>query len=111
MFIDPTECDIDDGGDNILDEEDDEDEDDAAPAPMEAPAGFTIVLDAPQDAWERTSVIVEPTVGLDSVVMVPSDSTFWVSGRILFVLRILFLESRPVRLFLEQADSISVPEK
>ena len=35
---------------NILDEEDDEDEDDAAPAPMEAPAGFTIVLDAPQDA-------------------------------------------------------------
>ena len=36
-------------------------------------------LDAPQDAWERTSVIVEPTAGLDSVVMIVygKDRPFW----------------------------------
>ena len=36
-------------------------------------------LDAPQDAWERTSVIVEPTLGLHSVVMIVygKDRPFW----------------------------------
>ena len=39
----------------------------------------TDVLDAPQDAWERTSVVVEPTAGLHSVVMIVygKDRPFW----------------------------------